>query len=287
MLVVGADGTVYVAQRDPGTLTMLKDTNADGVADVQKVVAEKKPLHGVAIHNGKMYIVTVKELYVADIKPDGSLSELKMLLNDLPDAGQHPNRTLAVGPDNVHYISVGSTCNACDESNKENATMLRMNLDGTNRQIYASGLRNTIGWHPVSRRMFGWDNGMDWFGDNDAEEEFNELVENQKHGWPYVYAKSELNPHNRPPASLGLTNEDWAQQSREPALLYTAHAAGIEMTFYTGTMFPTDYRNDAFVALRGSWNRNPPSGYEVVRIRFDRSGTPVKIEPFLNLIRFP
>ncbi len=283
MLAVAPDGTVYVSQRDAGTLTMLKDTDGDGVADVQKVVAMKEQLHGIALHSGKAYIVTVKELYVADIKPDGTLGALKLLLNDLPDAGQHPNRTLAVHNDQL-FISVGSTCNACDESNRENAPMLRLNLDGTNRTIYASGLRNTIGfgWHPATGKMFGWDNGMDWFGDNESQEEFNELIENQKYGWPYVYEKSKLNPHNKPPAPLGLTNEDWARQSREPVLLNTAHSAGIQMTFYTGAMFPAEYRNDAFVALRGSWNRNPPSGYEVARIRFDASGKPLKIESFLS-----
>ena len=283
MLAVAPDGTVYVSQRDPGTLTMLKDTNGDGAADVQKIVAEKPKLHGIAIDNGKAYIVTVRELYVTDVKPDGTLGELKMLVNDLPDAGQHPNRTLAIH-DNQIYLSVGSTCNACDESNKENATILRMNLDGTNRQIFASGLRNTIGfgWHPTSRRMFGWDQGIDWLGDNEQGEEFNELVENQKYGWAYVYGKGELNPHNRPPAPLGLTNADWAKQSRDPILLYTAHSAGMQLAFYTGSMFPAEYKNDAFVAQRGSWNRNPPSGYEVVRVHFDQSGTPTKIEPFLT-----
>lgn len=283
MLVVAPDGTVYVSQRTPGTLSMLKDTNGDGAADIQKVVAEKKQLHGIAIDNGKMYIVTVKELFVADIKPDGTLGELKMLANDFPDAGQHPNRTLAVRNDQI-FLSVGSTCNACDESSKESATMLQMNLDGSNRKIFASGLRNTIGfgWHPATGKMFGWDQGIDWLGDDKQGEEFNELVANQKYGWAYVYDKGELNPHNKPPRELGLTNEDWAKQSREPVLLHTAHSAGMQMVFYTGAMFPAEYKNDAFIALRGSWNRNPPSGYELARIRFDFTGNPSKIETFAS-----
>ena len=283
MLAVNSDGTVYVSQRDPGTLTMLKDTNGDGMADVQKVVATKPKLHGIALHDNKAYIITVRELYVADIKPDGSLGELKMLLDDLPDAGQHPNRTLEVH-DNQLYVSVGSTCNACDESNVENATMLRMNLDGTNRKIYASGLRNTIGfgWHPVSRKMYGWDQGIDWLGDDEQREEINELVANQKYGWAYVYENGKIYPHGKPPAPLGLTSEDWARQSREPVLMHTAHSAGMQMAFYTGAMFPAEYKNDAFIALRGSWNRNPPSGYELARIRFDQSGKPDKIEPFMS-----
>jgi Raf kinase inhibitor-like YbhB/YbcL family protein len=283
MLAVASDGTVYVSQRTPGTLTMLKDTNGDGAADVQKVVAEKKQLHGMAISGNKMYIITVKEVFVTDIKSDGSLSEPRMIINDLPDGGQHPNRTLAV-KNNLLYISVGSTCNACHETDKESATMLTTDLNGKNRKIYASGLRNTIGfgWHPASNKLFGMDHGIDWLGDNEQKEELNELIENAKYGWAYVYADGKLNPQDEPPPELGLTNEDWARQSKNPALLYTAHSAPMQMLFYTGAQFPAEYRNDAFVAMRGSWNRTPPSGYEVVRIRFDQAGNPTAFEPFLT-----
>lgn len=283
MLAVAVDGTVYVSQRTPGTLTMLKDTDGDGAADVQKVVAEKKQLHGMTISGSKMYIITVNEVFVANIKSDGTLSELRVIINDLPDGGQHPNRTIAI-KNNRLYISVGSTCNACHETDKESATMLTTDLDGKNRKIFASGLRNTIGfgWHPASNKLFGMDHGIDWLGDNDQKEELNELVEGAKYGWAYVYADGKLNPQDEPPPELGLTNEDWARQSKNPALLYTAHSAPMQMIFYTGTQFPAEYRNDAFVAMRGSWNRIPPSGYEVVRIRFDRAGNPTAFEPFLT-----
>ncbi len=283
MLVVAPDGTVYVSQRTPGTLTMLKDTNGDGAADVQKVIAEKKQLHGLYIDAGKMYIVTVKEVFVADMKPDGTLGELRMIIDDLPEGGQHPNRTIAV-KNNKLWITVGSTCNACDETSPELATILTTDLNGQNRKIFASGLRNTIGfgWHPVSQKLFGMDHGIDMLGDNDQEEELNEIVEGKKYGWAYVYANAKLNPHNKPPRELGLTNEDWAKQSVNPTLLYTPHAAPMQMAFYTGSQFPAEYKNDAFVAMRGSWNRVPPSGYEVVRVRFDKSGNPTRIEPFLT-----
>ena len=284
MLTVAPDGTIYASLRNPGRLAMLKDTDGDGAADVQKVVAEKEGLHGIAIHDGKMYIATVTEVFVADMKRDGSLGALKMIMRDLPDGGQHPNRTLAIGKDNMLYISVGSTCNACHETNPENATMLRANLDGTNRKIFASGLRNTIGfgWHPISSKMFGMDHGIDWLGDNEQKEELNELVEGAKYGWAYIYADGKINPQDEPPAELGLTNEDWARQSVNPVLMYTAHAAPMQMLFYTGAQFPAEYRNDAFVAFRGSWNRLPPSGYEVVRVRFDNAGNPTRFEPFLT-----
>lgn len=284
MIAVGADGTVYVTQREPGTLTMLRDTDGDGAADVQKVVAEKKMLHGLAIHGGKMYIATVKEVMVADIKPDGTLTAPRTIISDLPDGGQHPNRTLAVGSDGMLYISAGSTCNACDETNDESATVLRASLDGRTRKVFASGLRNTIGfgWHPVSRRMYGMDHGIDWLGDDNQREELNEIIEGTKYGWPYAYADSKINPQDDVPPKFGMTNEDWARQSKEPLLFYTAHSAPMQMTFYTGAMFPDEYKNDAFVAMRGSWNRRPPSGYEVVRVRFDRAGAPTAIEPFLT-----
>jgi Raf kinase inhibitor-like YbhB/YbcL family protein len=283
MLTVAPNGTIYVSQRTPGTLTMLKDTNGDGAADVQKVVAEKKQLHGLYIDGGKMYLVTVKEVFVADMKPDGSLGEPRMIISDLPEAGQHPNRTIAVR-DGKLWITVGSTCNACDETSPELATILTTDLNGQNRKIFASGLRNTIGfgWHPVSKKLFGMDHGIDLLGDNDQEEELNEIVEGKKYGWAYVYANAKLNPHNVVPRELGLTNEDWAKQSVNPTLLYTPHAAPMQMAFYTGNQFPNEYKNDAFVAMRGSWNRVPPSGYEVVRIRFDKSGNPTRIEPFLT-----
>lgn len=283
MLAVSNDGTVYVSQRAPGTLSMLKDTNGDGVADITKVVAEKKQMHGVFVDGNKIYLVTVKEVFVADIKSDGTLGELKMLIDDLPDAGQHPNRTLAVKNGKI-WITVGSTCNACDESTAEAATILTTDLNGKNRQIYASGLRNTIGfgWHPVSNKLFGMDHGIDMLGDNDQEEELNEIKQGAKYGWAYVYSTGKLNPHSVVPKELGLTNADWAKQSENPVLLYTPHAAPMQMAFNTGNMFPSEYKNDAFVAMRGSWNRVPPSGYEVVRIRFDQAGNPTKIEPFLT-----
>ena len=284
MLAVGADGTVYVTQREPGTLTMLRDTDGDGVADVQRVVAEKERLHGVSVHRGRIYLAAVKEVFVADIRPDGTLGPLRAIITDLPDGGQHPNRTLAVGPDSMLYVTVGSTCNACTETNPEHATILRANLDGSGRKVFATGLRNTLGfgWHPVGGKLYGMDHGTDWLGDDEQQEELNELVEGAKYGWPYVYANSKLHPHAKPPAKLGLTNADWARQSREPVLLYTPHSAPMQWAYYTGGMFPDEYRNDAFVAMRGSWNRVPPSGYEVVRVRFDRAGRPTAIEPFLT-----
>jgi Raf kinase inhibitor-like YbhB/YbcL family protein len=179
------------------------------------------------------------------------------------------------------YISVGSTCNACAETSPESATLLRASLDGKRRTIFASGLRNTIGfgWHPQTGDFYGMDHNIDWHGDDQPKEELNLLREGKKYGWPYVLADDFLNPQDDPPGDITL--EQWAASSEKPALLYTAHSAPMQMAFYAGQGFPSEYAGNAFVAMRGSWNRKPPSGYEVVRVVF-ADGKPVRFEPFLT-----
>jgi glucose/arabinose dehydrogenase len=176
IVAVAPDGTVYLSRRDQGDVLMLKDANGDGHADGPPVkVASRPGAHGLAIHDGKLYLATVKEIFVAPIQPDGTLGAMEMIVGDLPDAGQHANRTIAFGPDNMLYISVGSTCNACNESNPENATLLRASADGKSRTIFATGLRNTIGfaWHPTTGELWGMDHGIDFLGDEVQPEELN------------------------------------------------------------------------------------------------------------------
>ncbi len=279
MLAISSDGTVYVTRRSVGDVVMLRDTDADGRADQQKTVARRPGMHGIAIKDKDVYLVTVNELYRTRILEKGDFAPLERVLDDLPDGGQHPNRTIKIGPDNRLYLSVGSTCNACDESNPESATMLQLNPDGSQRSIFASGLRNTIGFafHPDSGDLFGMDHGIDWLGDNEQHEELNRIVKGNQYGWPYIYDNGKPNPQDEPPGDISLA--DWARKSVDPVGYYTPHAAPMQMVFYTGEQFPEEYRGDAFVAMRGSWNRKPPSGYEVMRIRFD-GNNPVGFEAF-------
>jgi glucose/arabinose dehydrogenase len=279
MLAVSPAGHVYVTRRETGDVLLLHDADGDGRADVRHVVARRPQVHGIALSDSRAYLATVKEVFVADIASDGRFGEPRRIIDDLPDGGQHPNRTLAIGPDGMLYVSVGSTCNACPETNPEHATLLRARPDGRSRTIFASGLRNTIGfgWHPETRELWGMDHGIDWLGDDEQKEELNLLVDGEQYGWPYIYADSRHNPQPEPPGELSM--EEWAKMSRPPVLLYTAHSAPMQLAFYGGAQFPPEYRGDAFVAMRGSWNRKPPSGYEVVRIRFEQ-GKPVAFEPF-------
>jgi Raf kinase inhibitor-like YbhB/YbcL family protein len=281
MLAVSPAGHLYATRRSVGDVILLKDADGDGKADSVQTVASRPGMHGIAFDGGKVFLATVNDVYVADVQQDGTFGPMKRIINDLPDGGQHPNRTLAVGPDGMLYISAGSTCNACAETNPESATILRASKDGASRTIFASGLRNTIGfdWEPNSGALYGFDHGIDWLGDEEQVEEFNLIEKGKQYGWPYIYGNDEFNPQDNPPE--GMTLEQWAALSEEPALGYTAHSAPMQMAFYGGAAFPEAYRGDAFVAMRGSWNRRPPSGYEVLRVNFE-NGKPVGFEKFLE-----
>lgn len=281
ILAISSSGNVYASDREAGTVMMLKDQNGDGVSDAKSTVANIKQAHGLAIHGSKMYIAAVREVYVADINGDGTLGTPRMIISDLPDGGQHPNRTLAIGPDGLLYISVGSTCNSCPEPNKMNATMVRSNPDGTNKKVFAKGLRNTIGfgWHPQTSEFWGMDHGIDWLGDEEQVEELNLISENANYGWPYIHGEGKYNPSDRPEGDT--TYSQYSKMTTFPSLTYQAHAAPMQMAFYTGNAFPAEYKNDAFIAMRGSWNRSVPAGYKVVRLRFE-NGKPARFEDFLT-----
>jgi glucose/arabinose dehydrogenase len=288
MLLVMENGDIYVSEREAGRVTLLRDTNGDGRADERRHVVTGlgeglAGVHGLATDGGRLFMVTDTELYVASIGEDGSVGEPERVIDDLPDAGQHPNRTMRYR-DGVLYLSVGSTCNACDEPNEEAATMLHVNTETWERETMAKGLRNTIGFdfHPVTGALWGMDHNSDWRGDDFPHEELNRIEAGRHYGWPVCAMKQEVDPyyHGEPPDGMG--RPEYCARTAPSVLEYQAHAAPMGMTFYTGAMFPAEFRNDAFVAMRGSWNRNPPTGYGVVRIRFDEAGNPVAFEDFIT-----
>lgn len=280
MIIANPTGQIYVANRKAGQVLLLEDADNDGIAERREVVAELPDIHAFAINRNSLYMVTIKEIYVSEMNADGSLSLPVLLTNQLPDGGQHPNRTIGVSPDNMLYISVGSTCNACPEPNPLHATMLRANIDGSNIQIFANGLRNTIGfdWHPTTGELYGMDHNIDMLGDNQPHEELNKIIEGGFYGWPYIYDDGKYNPHPRP---TDMTYQEYRDLTQVPQLMYTAHAAPMAMVFYRLSNFPAEYLGDAFVAFRGSWNRSQPAGYKVSRVRFE-NGQPKAIEDFLT-----
>lgn len=280
MIAVANDGSVYITQRDQGQVLLLKE-KSNGKLDAPVLAASRPGVHGLALYEGKAYLATPHEVFVAEVLEDGTFGPLEMIIHDLPDAGQHNTRTIQVGPDGMLYISIGSTCNECNEPNQENAAMLRASLDGKQRAIWASGLRDTIGWgwHPETGALWGMDHGIDWLGDGIPPEELNEIERGKRYGWPYFWGNNEVNPHIDPPG--GLSKGEWQKSSTPMVLGYTSHSAPMQLSFYNGAQFPKEYRGDAFVSMRGSWNRKPAAGYEIVRIHFSQ-GKPQSIEPFVT-----
>ena len=283
LAVSGAN--VYVTRPRQGDVLLLQDTNADGRSDAQQSVVTGRPnVHGIFVHDGKLYLATVNEVLVGTIQADGRVSALTEIIRDLPSGGQHPYRTLSIGPDNQLYISVGSTCDACEEPDEEHATLLRSPPTGSTkatRTVFAKGLRNTIGfgWHPTTRALWGMDNGSDWRGNDLPPEELNRIEVSKNYGWPFCFGNRQIDPIIQDPAKT--TKQAYCAASTAPVLENQAHEAPIGMTYYTGTQFPEEYRDDAFVALRGSWNRFPPIGYRIARIDF-QAGEPTAIRDFVS-----
>lgn len=282
IITAAPEGRIYVSRRDQGDVLLLQDRDEDGVLDAEpRVVFARPGAHGLAVGQEHLYIATATDVYRAPIKADGTLGPEERIINDLPDGGQHPNRTLAFGPDGMLYISVGSSCNACNETNPEHAALLRATPDGKTRAIFASGLRNMIGfaWEPETGELWGMDHGIDYLGNDEQPEELNRIRKGKRYGWPHIWGKAGENPQSTPPGQI--TKKQWAAMSEPMVLGYTAHAAPMQMLFYRGGQFPAEYQGDALVTMRGSWNRKPASGYEVVRVRF-RDGAPAAFEPFVT-----
>lgn len=282
MLAVNGEGAVLVTRPADGKVTALQDKNGDGVAEIQKdIVQDLQEVHGIALRSGQIYLATPRQLYRGALYPESVVQELQKIGAELPEGGQHARRTLGFDDEGQLYISVGSTCNNCEESNPEHATLLRSKADGTGRTVFAKGLRNTMGfgWHPQTRELWGMDHGSDQRGDDLPPEELNRLVQGADYGWPFCHSNKVIDTLADAPQHG--TKQEHCAKSEPPVLMYQAHSAPIALAFYTGSQFPAEYRNDAFVTLHGSWNRKPATGYKVVRVRF-QNGKPVAFEDFLT-----
>src|SRR5262245_10864475 len=280
MLAIADDGTAYVSRPDQGDVLALG--NGDGRSDGPRTaLSGLENAHGLALAGNRLYVAGVRKVVVADVLADGQLGPWRTIVDNLPSGGQHGRRTIGMGPDGLLYVSVGSSCNACDETDREHATLLRIRIDGIERTVFARGLRNTIGfaWHPVTNELWGMDHGSDWRGDDQPPEELNRITARGDYGWPLCFGNRQPDPFF---VSRAITDKEaHCRTTQPPVLTYQAHSAPIAMVFYAGRQFPRDYRNDAFVAMHGSWNRSPATGYKVVRIRFDH-GRPVRFEDFLT-----
>lgn len=270
-MAIDPAGTLLVSEPSAGRVLALPDKNGDGKADsVQTVVTGLDQPHGLAFHDGALYIAETSRVQRFAYDPATMKATQPALLARLPSGGGHWTRTVVFGPDGRMYVSVGSSCNVCRESDKRRAAILRFNADGSGEQLFSTGLRNAVGLaiHPATGALWATVNERDWRGDDLPPDYVTEVREGSVHGWPDC-----VTVRGRPQADTSFAKGAACDKVAPPSVEIQAHSAPIGLAFYTGTQFPEEYRGSLFVAYRGSWNRTLPTGYKIVRIRF-RDGQP-------------
>lgn len=269
-MLLAPNGDVLVAEPGAGRITILRDANHDGVAEQRWVFAKglDEPF-GLALHGGFLYVGNENAVVRFDYRPgQTAASGAPRTITELPGGG-HSTRGLLLSRDGTKlFISVGSASNVSRED-PPRAAILVMNLDGSGRRTFASGLRNPIGmaFEPATGALWTDVNERDGLGDDLVPDYATEVRDGAFYGWPYAYIGQHEDPRRRG------ERPDLVAKAVVPSLLIQAHSAPIGMAFYTGTMFPPEYRGNAFVALHGSWNRSRRTGYKIIRIPF-RNGHP-------------
>ena len=280
LMTTEAGDLLVTAPREGKIFLVRRDENGDGRADGVEVLFDDldRP-HGVDWKDGSLYIAEGTAIARVSFDPATRKvgDDITRIVTGLPDGGNHWTRTVHIGPDGKLYVAVGSSCNVCEEDDPRRAALVRYDLDGSNEELYATGLRNTVdfAWRPGTKELYGTDNGRDLLGDDYPPEEINLIREGGFYGWPYA------NPPRKPDPDFGDVRPDKVAISIPPAHDLPAHTAPLGIGFYEGTMFPEKYRGAAFVALHGSWNRREKQGYEVVTLFFAPDGS-IQREPFLR-----
>jgi glucose/arabinose dehydrogenase len=272
----GAKGTLFVGNRGKDDVYALVDTDKDGKADEKFVIAKglNSP-NGVAFHNGSLYVAEISRITrYDDIENKLTNPPAPVVVYDkYPDNDHHGWKFIAFGPDGKLYVPVGAPCNVCDEK-EPFASITRMNPDGTGMEIYARGIRNSVGfaWHPDTKELWFTDNGRDNMGDDMPSCELNYAPKKGMHfGFPYIHQGDTPDPE----FGKGKKPSDYTP----PAEKLGPHVAPLGMRFYTGSMFPPEYKNRIFIAQHGSWNRSTPIGYRVMMITLEGNKV-AKYEPF-------
>ena len=273
MLELGPDDRLYAVRSAAGEVVRF-DLNSDGTANgaPTTVVSGLFLPYGLAFRGGDLYVGETHQV----IRMSGPDFTQETIIVGLPMVRDHWTREIVFGPDDQLYVSIGSTCNICEETDERRAAVVRYAADGSGEEIVGVGLRNAAGlaFHPQTGALWASQNERDRLGDDVPAEELNILVPGgavEHFGWPYCY-------------EAGVPNPEYADAQRcvgtvAPALQMQAHSAPLGMVFYEGEQFPQEYRGDLFIAFHGSWNRSEPTGYKVVRVRVE-DGRPVSYEDF-------
>lgn len=268
-------GDLIVSQPADGRLLLvLADRDGDGRSDGKRtLLADLDRPHGFDFRAGFLYVGetgSIARVAFAEEGPGTARTEgdVVRIVEGIPSGGNHWSRTLRFGPDGGLYVSVGSSCNVCEEKDPRRAALLRYEPDGSGEEIYASGLRNSVGfdWQPGTDLLYATDNGRDLLGDETPPCELNSIDRKGFYGWPYAYGDKVSDP------DFGPGNEDRVAGSLAPAHPFRAHNAPLGITFVRHPDAAADLQGAALVALHGSWNRTVKDGYKVVSLHWDERG---------------
>ncbi len=277
-LCQGEKGTVFAGNRGKNEVYAVTDSNKDGKADIVYTIA--KGLHtpnGVAFRNGSLYVAEINRILRYDdienrlANPPNPI----VVFDKYPDKEHHGWKFIAFGPDGKLFVPVGAPCNVCNEKDSIFATITRMNPDGTGLEIFAKGIRNSVGfaWHPITKELWFTDNGRDNMGDDVPFCELNYAPKQGMHfGFPFCHQGDILDPD----FGKGKKCSDYSP----PAQKMGPHVAPLGMRFYTGSLFPPEYKNRIFIAQHGSWNRRIPAGYRIMMASLDNNNNVINYEPF-------
>lgn len=293
MLAFDKSGNLFVSLGRNNQVIMLPDTNKDGLAEAPVIISKVLNAPNGLAFVGDDLLVANENGVVKLTQKNGAWSAPKPFISNLPSGG-HTLKTIKIGPDNFIYINVGSSCNVCVEDDPLRATILRYTLEGkpaggletvgrhAANPTWARGLRNSQGfaWHPKTGSMFATNNGADMRSDkkggkvNDdiPPEHFNKIEPGKHYGWPHCWGNQVEDPKF-------VSTDNFCKTTTPPAITFTSHSTPIGVAFLNKTNFPTEYKNDAIVALHGSWNREQLSGYKLVRVKFN-GDNPVEVVDF-------
>ena len=270
-MMILKDDVLFVSLTRQGRIVALRDTDGDKRVDETAVfIDDLNNPHGLDFHEGWFYIAEEQQVVrVQDMNGDlvADRDTLEILIDDLPTGG-HFTRTIKIHNGSL-YLSVGSSCNVCIEKDERRAAITRCNLDGTECQVFGRGLRNAVGFvfHPLTGKMYATENSRDWLGADLPPDEINLVEEGKNYGWPICYGN---NIHDTDFDKNVYIRNPCMEPFEMPGLVdLQAHSAPLGLAFYYGSNFPEEYRGDLFVAYHGSWNRNVPTGYKIVRIDMD------------------
>ncbi len=263
-MALGDEGTLFVGTRSDGRVFALRDSDGDQRADQRWTLASGLDMpNGVAFREGALYVAESGRILRYDA--------IESRLDDPPEPVQiaelgaykhHGWRYIGFGPDERLYVAMGAPCNVCEP--EDLGSIISMRPDGSDRRIYARGVRNSVGftWHPQSGELWFTDNGRDWMGDDMPPDELNRAAGPGQHfGFPYCHGGDIPDPDYS-----GLQGCD---EATPPVQRLGAHVAALGVRFYTGVMFPPEYRNQVFIAEHGSWNRSSRVGYRVTMVRLE------------------